>query len=178
MPTTPASAGTSVGWNGKLASLPRTKNTVSPTPAPTASTATSVRPAALPSAAIGCSTSSVRPCRLSSLRVTTTLPMKRLAELHQSPVGHFHGVDDADDGGVDRAVLHAGGHAGGAAADDQHRLADAGIDGVDGDEVVAFGLAVGVHRPRDQQLVADQPRVLPRGDDGPDDAGENHPAGY
>ena len=42
MPTTPASAGTSSGRNGKLASFPRTKNTVSPTPAPTASTATSV----------------------------------------------------------------------------------------------------------------------------------------
>ena len=33
------------GWKGKLASLPRTKNTCSPTPAPTASTATSGRPA-------------------------------------------------------------------------------------------------------------------------------------
>src|SRR5687767_1249640 len=75
MPTTPASAGTSAGWNGKLASLPRTKNTVSPTPAPTASTATSVRPTAVPSAVIGCTTRSVRLARFSSLRVTTTLPM-------------------------------------------------------------------------------------------------------
>ena len=66
------------------------------------------------------------------------------------------------------------GHARGAAADDEHGLADAGVDGVDRDQVVAFGLAVRVHRARDQQLVADQPRVLPRGDDGPDDAGEDH----
>src|SRR5688500_6497722 len=72
MPTTPASAGTSVGINGKLASFPRTKNTISPTPAPTASTATSVRPTGPPSAPIGCRTSSVRSRRFSSLRVTTT----------------------------------------------------------------------------------------------------------
>ena len=38
-------------------------------------------------------------------------------------------------------VLEAGGHARGAAADDQHGLADAGVHGVDGDEIVAFGLA-------------------------------------
>ena len=44
MPTMPASVGTSIGCHGKLASLPRTKNTVSPTPAPTESTATSGRP--------------------------------------------------------------------------------------------------------------------------------------
>ena len=44
IPTMPASVGTSVGWNGKLASLPRTKMTTSPTPAPTASAATSVLP--------------------------------------------------------------------------------------------------------------------------------------
>src|SRR4029078_6343525 len=44
MPTMPASTGGSAGRNGKLASLPRTKNTYSPTPAPTASTATRGRP--------------------------------------------------------------------------------------------------------------------------------------
>ena len=57
-----------------------------------------------------------------------------------------HGVDDADDGGVHRAVLQAGRHPRRAAADDQHGLADAGVDGVDGDEVVAFGLAARIHR--------------------------------
>ena len=81
-------------------------------------------------------------------------------------------IDDADDGGVDGAVLQARRHAGRAAADDQHGFAEAGIDRVDGDEVAAFGLAVRIDRPRDEQLVADEPLVLARGDDGPDDLGE------
>ena len=59
----------------KRSSLPRTKNTISPTPAPAASTATSVLPTARPSGARGCSTMSLMPCRLLSFRVTTTLPM-------------------------------------------------------------------------------------------------------
>ena len=97
-----------------------------------------------------------------------------LASCSQSPADDFHGVDDADDGRVDRAVLQAGRHAGGAAADDEDGLADTGVDGVDGDQVGAFSFSVRIHRPRDQQLAADQPRVLAGGDDGPDDAGENH----
>ena len=64
-------------------------------------------------------------------------------ELHcaSSRVPDFDGVDDADDGGIDRAILQARRHARRAAADDEHRLADARVDRVDGDEVVAFGLA-------------------------------------
>ena len=46
--------------------------------------------------------------------------------------------------------------------------------GIDGDEVAAFGLAARIDRPRDEQLVADQPLVLARRDDGPDDLGEDH----
>ena len=72
---------------------------------------------------------------------TTTSPMTRASCMSGSAVVHLDGVDDADDGGVDRAVLQARRHARRAAADDQHRLADAGVDGVDRDEVVAFGLA-------------------------------------
>src|SRR4029450_11684546 len=90
------------------------------------------------------------------------------------PCRDVDGVDDADDGGVHRAVLHAGRHAGGAAADDEHRFAHTGVHGIDGHPGAALGLAVRVHRPGDQKLVADEPRVLPRGDDGPDDAGEDH----
>src|SRR4051794_18562016 len=122
MPTIPASTGGSAGWNGKLASFPRTKNTSSPTPAPTESTATSGRPAGLRSGVSGCSTRSLMPTRLSSLRVATTSPMTRASctgLLHQ-----IDGVDDADDRGVDRAVLQAGRHAGGAAAHNEDGLAD------------------------------------------------------
>src|SRR5262249_52308242 len=181
MPTIPASTGGCTGWNGKLASLPRTKNTSSPTPAPTASTATSGRPAGCRSAVSGCTSSSLIPVRFSSFRVATTSPitrancMDRIGELVSWRVGdcdspihqvansrialHVYGVDDADDRGVDRTVLHARRHAGGAAADDQHGLADAGVDRVDGDQVVAFGFAARVDRPRDEQLVADEPRI-------------------
>ena len=54
------------GIERKAASRPRTKNTSSPTPAPTESTATSVRPAGSPDAASGCSTSSLMPSRFAS----------------------------------------------------------------------------------------------------------------
>src|SRR6267142_6330341 len=182
MPTMPASVGTSVGWNGKLASLPRTKKTVSPTPAPTASTATSVRPAFDPSAAIGCRTISLMPVRFSSFRVVTTSPMTFAScivveadlQVRLVPRCDFHRVNDADDRGIDGTVLHSRRHPRGAAADDEHRFADSGVHRVDSDEIVPFGFAVRVHLARDQQLVADQPRILPRRDNGTDDAREDH----
>src|SRR5678809_861610 len=118
---------------------------------------------------------------------------------------NIHTVDNANDGGIDRcsftanrlrrgtaldhqqhlfvhagvdwAIPPSGRHAGRAAADDQDRLANAGVDGIDGNEVGTFSFSVGVHGPRDQQFAADQPRVLPRRDDGPDDTRENHPWG-
>ena len=79
-------------------------------------------------------------------------------------------------GGVDRAVLQAGRHARRAAADDEHGFADAGVDRVDRDEVAALGLAARIHRPRDEQLAADEPRILAGRDDGPDDLRQEHSA--
>src|ERR1700730_6807355 len=70
-----ASAGTSVGWNGKLASLPRTKNTCSPTPAPSESAATMTRPRDSRADDIGCTSRSVTPISVSFLLLRTTLPM-------------------------------------------------------------------------------------------------------
>ena len=64
IPTTQASTGGSAGRNGNDASWPRTKNTCSPTPAPIASAATSVRPTGVRSGRIGCRTSSLWPCEL------------------------------------------------------------------------------------------------------------------
>ena len=63
------------------------------------------------------------------MRVATTVPITRASCMLVRRLSIV--VDDADDGGVDRAVFQAGGHPRRAAADDQHRLADAGIDGVD-----------------------------------------------
>src|SRR5262245_20323953 len=135
MPTIPASVGTSVGWNGNDASLPRTKNTVSPTPAPTASTATSVRPTGLPSGASGCSTINLMPCSASSLCVTTMSPMTLascmlLRPVHKGPALLVAGrdldvIDDADNRGVHRTVLHARRHARRAAADNEYGLSNA-----------------------------------------------------
>jgi hypothetical protein len=42
-------------------------------------------------------------------------------------------VDNADNGGVDGAVLAFGGHASGAAGDDEDGFAETGINGVNGD---------------------------------------------
>src|SRR6267142_428925 len=131
MPTIPASTGGSAGWNGKLASLPRTKNTSSPTPAPTASTATNGRPAGSPSGVSGWTMSSVMPARLSSLRVITTSPITRASCIRIHLFVHVDRVDDTDNRGVDRTVLQARRHPRGAAADDEHGLAHAGVDGVD-----------------------------------------------
>src|SRR5688572_11269455 len=111
-------------------------------PAPTASTATSVRPAGLPSAASGCRISSVTAVRVSSFRVLTTSPMT-LANcicFHAGGLqaglswrrrliagGDVHGVDDADDGRIDRTILHARRHARRTAADDEHGFADSRV---------------------------------------------------
>jgi hypothetical protein len=50
---------------------------------------------------------------------------------------------NTDNGRIDRTVLQAGGHAGRAAADDEDRLPESGVDRVDRHEIVAFGFALG-----------------------------------
>src|SRR6185436_5499037 len=140
MPTTQASTGVSAGRNGNEASLPRTKNTCSPTPAPTASTATSVRPAGARSGDTGCSSSNLWPLSSAALMLETTSPITRAsctmvfregagsarrprrgAGARQRGCGDgldVDAIDDADDRGVHGTVLHAGRHAGGTAAHD------------------------------------------------------------
>src|SRR5258708_6255546 len=140
-------------------------------PAPTESRATSVRPAGSPEAARGCSTSILSPVRFGSFIVETTSPSTRAS---CTLVLDLDGVDDTDDGGVDRAVLQTGRHAGGTAADDEHRLAEAGGDGVDGDEIVPLRLPARIDRPRDEQLAADETLVFPRRHDGSYHFRENH----
>src|SRR4029077_19216342 len=85
-------------------------------------------------------------------------------------------VDDADDRGIDGTVFQARCHAGRAAAHDQHGFADAGVDRVDRDQIIAFGLAAGIHRANDEELAADEARIFARGDDGADDLREEHSA--
>src|SRR5207253_1186699 len=87
---------------------------------------------------------------------------------------HLHFIDDAHDRRVDRAVLEARRHPGRTAADDEDGLADTGIHGIDGHQIVALELASRIDRSRDQQLAADQPRIFSRGDNRPDDLGQKH----
>ena len=56
-----------------------------------------------------------------------------------------------------------------APADDEHRFADTGVHGIDGDEVSAVEFSRRIHCPGQHQLLAVEPRVLARGDNGPDD---------
>ena len=66
-------------------------------------------------------------------------------ELHgvYSTLRDFDVIDDADDRGIDGTVLHARRHPRGAAADDEHGFADAGVHGVDGDQIVPSALPWG-----------------------------------
>ena len=106
------------------------------------------------------------------MRVTTTSPITR--PNCTASVLDLDFVDDPDDGRVDRAILQTRRHPCRAAADDEHRLADAGIDGVDGDQVVSFRLAAGIHGTNDEQLAADKARIFAGRDDGTDDFPEKH----
>src|SRR5688572_8197260 len=77
MPTMVQSVGVSSRLNGKLASFPRHQNTSSPTPAPTASTATIGFPLGSRFLLTVCTISNLRPCNESFLIVATTVPITR-----------------------------------------------------------------------------------------------------
>src|SRR6185295_20142744 len=94
--------------------------------------------------------------------------------LHGQLVRNIDRIDDPDYRGVDRAILQPRRHAGRAPAHHEHRLADARIHRIDGDEVVAVGLAARIHRAHHQQLAADEAWILTRGDDGANDFCEEH----
>jgi len=84
------------------------------------------------------------------------------------------GVDDADDGGVDGAVFAFGGHAGGAAGDDEDGFAETGVNGIDGNQIAGFVGALGIDGFYDEQLLAFEARVFASGNDSADDASEKH----
>jgi hypothetical protein len=83
-------------------------------------------------------------------------------------------VDDADDGGVDGAVFAFGCEAGGAAGDDEDRFAEAGVNGIDGDQIAGFVGAFRVDGLHDEQFFAFKARVFASANDGADDASEKH----
>src|SRR5450631_1506352 len=144
---------------------------VSPAPAPTASRATTGRPVSRPLRSRGWTIRSFWPMSAGSFMVQTTLPMTRpRSMLFLSRGGEFglvqrvkfYFVDDADDGGVDGAVLALGGVARGASGNNQHRLTGAGADCIDGNQVARFVRALGRNGFGDEEFLAFQARVLAR----------------
>ena len=65
-------------------------------------------------------------------------------------VAHLDGIDDADDGGIDRAVLALERHARRTTLHDEHHLIDAGSHCIDGDQVTLLILTLDVDHPGDQ----------------------------
>src|SRR4029077_17605791 len=83
-------------------------------------------------------------------------------------------VNDADDGGVPRAAPAFGGHARGAAGNDQHGFAESRVHGVHGDQVAGFVAAFGINGLYDEEFLSFQARVFAGCNDGADDTGEDH----
>jgi len=86
----------------------------------------------------------------------------------------FYDVDDSDYGCVDGAIFTALRHPRRAALYNEHCLAEAGPDRVDGDDVALLVRAVDSDRPHDQELAAMKPVVFSCGNDGADDSGKYH----
>ena len=174
MPTTPASAGTSSGRNGKLASFPRTKNTVSPTRhPPRPRRRASARPAVRRRRSAA---GSKRP----AVQVVVLPCDDHIADhgckLHQSP------ADTSTASTIPTIAASTGQSFNPAAIRAELPLTISTVSPTPASTVsTATGrrllLFRGVHRTRDQQLAADQPRIFPRRHDGSDDTRENHPAG-
>src|SRR5450759_2370338 len=124
--------------------------------------------------------SSLWPCREAFFIVQTTLPMTRPSSMLFFPRGgefglvqrvELHFIDDANDRGVHGPVLAFGGHARGAARDDQHGLAESGIDRVHGDQVAGFVGALRRNRYHDEEFLSFETRIFTRRNHGADNAG-------
>ena len=87
---------------------------------------------------------------------------------------NFDCIHDADNGGVNRAVIATESQSRRTTLHDQDRLIHACADRVDGDQMAFLILPVDADHARDQQLSPMQPLVLARGDDGADDFREEH----
>src|SRR6266481_3863297 len=105
------------------------------------------------------------PARLASFMVDTTQPTTRPRYIVKYPLSGIQadGIDDADDGRIDRRIFAALRHAGRAAGDGEHGLAEPGADGIHRNHVAGLVLAIGADRFQDQQRLAFEARVLPGG---------------
>ena len=136
-------------------------------------------PAGLPSGDSGWSTSNVSPLRLLSLIVATMSPITRRELQAGRPVESRQSLTS-----IVSTMPTIAASTGQSFSPDAIRAElpltirtvspIPGVNGVHRHEITAFGLPSGVHRPRDEQLVADQPLVLSRRDHGPDDLCKDH----
>src|ERR1017187_384019 len=178
IPTIVVSTGGPSGRKGKLASLPRTKYTSSPVPAPVQSVQISRFPVFCNSGVKGCTTTIRHPVIDGFLTVHQTLPTTRPKYMG---LIQMHLVDNADDGVVNGSILAAFGHARAASGHRDHPLADTRAHGIHADHVAALVLAIRRDRLEDEQLITFETRVFAGGHHGAHHAGENHEvprAGY
>jgi hypothetical protein len=89
-------------------------------------------------------------------------------------IAGFYGIDDADDGGINRAVLALERHARGASLHNEHDLIDARSDGVDGDKMTLLILAVDIDHSGDEELTPMEAIVFSGGDDSSDYSSKKH----
>src|SRR6476646_4488299 len=83
-------------------------------------------------------------------------------------------VDHADDRRVHRALFVTVGHSGRRAANNDDPLVKTGAHGIDGNDIAALVGAVEVDRLYDEKLFAMQAFVFLCGDDGAEDACDDH----
>src|SRR5947207_6242547 len=170
MPTMAASTGAAFFPSASPAARPSsTTRTFSFTPAPTASTASSALPRGLSSGSIGCTSRSFAPSNFMFFCVDTTVPITRpicicLPGLKACTTFDRPMIHDADDTGVDRRFDGIKREARFLAADEEDVLADAGADGVHGDQRTSGGLSVGCERLKNQELQPHEILVLARHD--------------
>ena len=89
-------------------------------------------------------------------------------------VADFNGIYDADDGGIDRAILALERHARRTTLHDEHHLIHAGSHCIDGDQVTLLILALDVDHPCDEQLAAMKTIIFSRGYDSSDYSSKKH----
>src|SRR5207244_478548 len=150
-PTTAASTAATPRPRAWMAAFPSwTSSTRSPMPALTESMASTVGPFGAPEGSTGWMSRSFAPSSFAFFCVATTVPTTRAR--NTALLLHLDAVDHADDGRVHGRVLEAGGHARGRARHHQHAVAQARVDGVDGDHVAGLVAAGGIGGAHHQEL--------------------------
>src|ERR1700687_4069475 len=146
-----------------------TIRTLSRTPAPTPSTASSDAPRGVSSRFRGWTSSSLAPSNFRCFCVATTVPMTLASCTALS--SDVRAIDDADDARINRGLDRIERKAGFLAAHEKDNLAGAGAHRIHGDERPSHRLPLRGQRLHDEQLDAHEALILAGGHDVADDAG-------